>query len=147
MRRETFFRAEARLTPSRTIARRAPLAGLALLVLALAAAPQSGKKSPPEKPLDLNKATAEELQQLPEVGPSLARAIVRFREKSGPFRRVEDLLAVRGMSRRRLDRIRPHVFVEQSEKSKPAAPANDAAISYPVRNSGRQPRETPLFPA
>jgi competence protein ComEA len=76
------------------------------------AAAQSAQKKPPAKPLDLNQATAAELQQLPEVGPKLAQAIVRFREKSGPFRRVEDLLAVPGVSKRRLEKIRPHVFVK-----------------------------------
>ncbi|MGH9817883.1 MAG: ComEA family DNA-binding protein [Candidatus Acidiferrales bacterium] len=67
------------------------------------------------KRLDLNTATAEELDTLPEVGPKLANAIVRFREKSGPFRRVEDLLAVPGISKRRLEKIRPRVLVEQKK--------------------------------
>lgn len=70
------------------------------------------QKSPPSEPLDLNAASVEELQTLPEVGPSLAKSIVRFREKSGRFRRVEDLLAIRGISKRRLEKIRPYVFVK-----------------------------------
>ncbi|GEM_PF-2445241 len=78
------------------------------------------RKSPPAKPLDLNKATVEELQKLPEVGPKVAQAIARFREKAGPFRRVEELLAVPGITRRRLEKIRPHVFVEQG--GKPGSP-------------------------
>jgi len=36
---------------------------------------------------------------------------VQFREKSGPFRRVEDLLAIRGITKRRLDKLRPYIFV------------------------------------
>lgn len=71
------------------------------------------KKQAPAKPLDLNRATVEQLQQLPEVGPKVAQAIVRFREKAGAFRRVEELLAVPGVTRRRLEKIRPHVFVER----------------------------------
>lgn len=66
--------------------------------------------------LDLNKATAEELDRLPEVGRKLAEAIVRFREKSGPFQRVEELLAVPGITRRRLEKIRPHVFVKPRQE-------------------------------
>jgi competence protein ComEA len=81
-----------------------------LCALSFSAAAQT-KKPPPEKPLDLNSATLEELQQLPTVGPTLARAIVRFREKSGPFRRVEDLLAVRGFTKKRLAKIRPYITV------------------------------------
>ncbi len=88
---------------------------LALLLLCwpawLAAAGQSKKKQPPAKPLELNAATAEQLQQLPGIGPTTAKAIVRFREKSGPFRRVEDLLAIRGITKRKLERLRPYLTV------------------------------------
>jgi len=70
-----------------------------------------------EKRIDLNSATVEELDTLPEVGPKLAKAIVAFREKSGPFRRVEELLAVPGISKRRLEKIRPFVYVEAAKKS------------------------------
>ncbi len=69
-------------------------------------------KQDPAKPLDLNTATAEQLDHLPEVGPKLAAAIVQFRDKSGPFRRVEELLAVPGITKRRLEKIRPHVTVK-----------------------------------
>ncbi|MBI1750251.1 MAG: helix-hairpin-helix domain-containing protein [Acidobacteria bacterium] len=88
----------------------ATLLALVLPVLSLAV-PQSRKPPPPEKPLDLNSATVEELQQLPTVGPTAAKAIVRFREKSGPFRRVEDLLAVRGFTKKRLEKIRSYITV------------------------------------
>ena len=68
-------------------------------------------KQPPSKPLNLNIATADQLAQLPGIGPKTAEAIVKFRKASGPFRRVEDLLAIRGISRRKLDAIRPYVIV------------------------------------
>jgi competence protein ComEA len=74
----------------------------------------ASKKKPPANPLDLNTATAEQLQQLPGVGPATAKAIVRFREKSGPFRRVEDLLAIRGITKRRLEQLRPYVTVRKA---------------------------------
>ena len=67
------------------------------------------EKKPPAKPLDLNTASVEELQQLPGIGPTTAKAIVRFREKSGPFRRAEDLLAIRGITKRKLEKLRPYV--------------------------------------
>ena len=69
----------------------------------------------PARPLDLNAATAAQLQQLPGVGPGTAQQIVSFREKSGPFQRVEDLLAIHGISKVKLEKLRPYVFV----KSKP----------------------------
>jgi competence protein ComEA len=68
-------------------------------------------KQPPAKPLDLNTATIEQLEQLPGVGPTTAKAIVQFREKSGPFHRVEDLLAIRGITKKRLEKLRPYVIV------------------------------------
>ena len=69
-------------------------------------------KHAPAKPLDLNAATAAQLQQLPGVGPGTAQQIVSFREKSGPFQRVEDLLAIHGISKVKLEKLRPYVFVK-----------------------------------
>lgn len=65
----------------------------------------------PQHPVDLNTATAEELQQLPGVGPAMAAQIIRFREQSGPIRRPEDLLAIPRMTRRALERMRPYIVV------------------------------------
>ncbi len=87
----------------------------AILAGELRVAGQCGK-APVKNLLDLNTATAEELEKLPEIGPTTAQAIVRLREKSGPFRRVEDLLAVRGITKRRLEKIRPLVKVEAPGK-------------------------------
>ena len=69
------------------------------------------KKSPPARPLDLNTAAVEQLQSVPGIGPKTAVAIVNFRVKSGPFRRVEDLLAIKGISKRKLEELRPYVTV------------------------------------
>jgi competence protein ComEA len=98
--------------------------------LALPAAAQT-KKPPPAKPLDLNSATLEQLQTLPTIGPATAKAIVRFREKSGPFRRVEDLLAIRGFTKRRLEKIRPYVTVNPS-----APPSSSRECCHPERSEG-----------
>jgi competence ComEA-like helix-hairpin-helix protein len=68
-------------------------------------------KQPPSKPLNLNIATADQLAQLPGIGPKTAQAIVDFRKNSGPFHRVEDLLAIRGISRRKLEAMRPYLTV------------------------------------
>lgn len=59
------------------------------------AATDSGEA--PSGPVDLNRATEAELDVLPGVGPSTAAAIVRYREESGPFAAVEDLLDVPGI--------------------------------------------------
>ena len=89
---------------------------VALLLLFVTCAAAQAQKQPPAKPLDLNTATLEQLQQLPGVGPNTAKAIIRFREKSGPFKRVEDLRAIHGISKARFERIRPYITVSPSQK-------------------------------
>jgi len=84
-----------------------------LLALALAFLPLAAHadKNPPSKPIDLNLANVKELQELPGVGPVTAQRIVDMRQKSGRFHRVEDLLAIRGISQKKLDAMRPYVTV------------------------------------
>jgi competence ComEA-like helix-hairpin-helix protein len=91
---------------------------IALVVLAgmTAIASSAVQKHPPAQPLDLNAATIEQLEELPGIGPGTAKAIAAFREKSGPFRRVEDLLAIRGITKQRLEKIRPYVVVNVPPK-------------------------------
>lgn len=90
------------------------LAALLLLLVSCVAA--LAQKQPPAKPLDLNTATVEQLEQLPGVGPNTAQAIIRFREKSGPFKRVEDLRAIHGISKARFEKIRPYITVSPPQK-------------------------------
>lgn len=61
--------------------------------------------------LDLNTATAEQLDALPGVGPSTAKAIVDWRTANGRFRSVHQLLEVRGIGEAKLEQIRPLVRV------------------------------------
>lgn len=57
----------------------------------------------------VNTATKEELATLPGIGPTLAAAIVAVRERTGPFRRVEDLQRVPGIGARTIERLRQRV--------------------------------------
>ncbi len=66
----------------------------------------------PANAININKATVEELQQLPYVGRKTAEAIVAFRNENGPFRRVEHILQVRGMSESRFEVLRSSIRVE-----------------------------------
>ena len=61
--------------------------------------------------IDLNAADATTLDRLPGVGPVLAGRIIAHRAAHGPFERVEDLRAVRGIGPRLLERLRPWVRV------------------------------------
>jgi len=69
--------------------------------------------------LDLNRAGVAELDALPGIGPVLARRIVEFRREHGPFRRVDELRAVRGVGPRLLERIRPSVAVGDARPQAP----------------------------
>lgn len=62
-------------------------------------------------PIDLNTATEEQLESLPDVGPVTAQAILTWRTDNGPFSNVDDLLEVSGIGQATLADIRPYVYV------------------------------------
>ncbi len=62
-------------------------------------------------PIDINTATADELQELMGIGPALAQAIVDYRAEHGPFASVDELLEVSGIGEGKLDGIREDVTV------------------------------------
>jgi competence ComEA-like helix-hairpin-helix protein len=92
-----------------------------LAVLLVFASPAFAKKTPPSYPIDLNTATVKQLEQLPGVGPTTAKAIVEFRTKTGRFQRVTDLLVIRGVSETKLKKMRPYITVGPPPKKSPTA--------------------------
>jgi competence protein ComEA len=61
--------------------------------------------------VDLNTARAEELERLPGIGPALARRLVEWRERNGPFRSVEAVAEVPGVGEKTVRRMAPLVRV------------------------------------
>jgi competence ComEA-like helix-hairpin-helix protein len=114
-----------------------PLAASLIGLLALAL-PAMAKKTPPAHPIDINTATAKELEQLPGVGPTTAKAIVEFRTKAGRFQRVTDLLVIRGVSESKLKKMRPYITIgPPPKKSPPAAkPTTAAPAAQPQSSPG-----------
>ena len=85
---------------------------LALAVAALSVA-DAGEKT---APLDINTATAEELETLPGIGPVVAQRIIEYREENGPFDRIADLLNVKGIGDQTFERLMDRITVSRSGK-------------------------------
>ena len=64
---------------------------------------------PQQLRVGLNTATSKELTQLPHIGPKTADRIVAHREANGPFKRVDDLTAVKGIGPKTLEKSRNQV--------------------------------------
>src|SRR5271170_7698542 len=95
---------------------------VAILFLCLSLCPVVfAKKKPPASPVNLNTATSEQLQQVPGIGPSTADKILQMRKSYGAFKSVNDLLAVRGIGPKRLEKMRKYLVVGKAPVAKPAA--------------------------
>jgi len=63
------------------------------------------------KQVDLNRATASDLERLPEIGPSLAERIIEYRKNRGPFRKPEELLEVPGIGPKTYETVKESITV------------------------------------
>jgi competence protein ComEA len=61
----------------------------------------------------LNLASEDDLRHIPGIGPTRARAIITLRQRLAKFRAVEDLLRVKGIGRKMIQRIKPAVVVDR----------------------------------
>lgn len=64
-----------------------------------------------QKIVDINKASFSELVRLPGIGPVTAKRIIKLREELGGFRSFEDLLKVKGIGRKKLDKLRGRISI------------------------------------
>lgn len=90
-----------------------------LIVIAmagLAPAPLDAAESPTTvhavTAINLNQATAEQLQALPGVGPALSERIVRYRTEHGPFSTVDQLTDVKGVGQAKLAKFKDQLSVD-----------------------------------
>jgi len=110
-------------------------AWLVAWVLALAAGAPAWSAGPAQSSdvmVNINTASAEELQALPGVGESRAAQIVALRKERGAFRSIDELLEVRGIGPAMLERLRPQVALSGKTRLG-AAPAQ----ATPARKDGR----------
>jgi len=68
-----------------------------------------------EGPIDLNAATAAQLQRLPSIGPKTAARILAYRQEHGSFETLEELQEVAGIGPRTVEKLRSLVVVERKD--------------------------------
>jgi comEA protein len=80
---------------------------------------QSAKKSQPAitTPVNLNSATSVDLEALPGIGPATAKRILDYRQKSGGFKKIEDLMNVKGIGEKVFLKLKPLVIVTPPKTS------------------------------
>ena len=59
--------------------------------------------------VNINSADEHVLKQLPRIGPAMARRIIDWRNTNGPFKKIEDLLKVKGIGIKTLNKLKPYI--------------------------------------
>ena len=77
------------------------------------AAPKAG-----EKKININTASLVELQKLPRIGEKVAQRIIDFRKKNGRFRKVEEIMKVKGIGEKMFNKIKSLITVGEPPKKK-----------------------------
>src|ERR1700751_830983 len=100
-----------------------------LIVCLVVVGMASATKKPPLKPININSASSDELQQVPGIGPATAEKILQMRKSYGAFKSVDDLLSIKGLGKKRLEKMRKYLTVGKAAASKqpPKSPAPPAA--------------------
>ena len=71
----------------------------------------AASKPAPTTPININTASATDLEGLPGVGAKTAARIVEYRQKNGPFKKVEELMNVRGLGEKNFLKLKPQLTV------------------------------------
>jgi competence protein ComEA len=71
----------------------------------------SATKSAATSPVNLNTASASQLQSLPGIGPRTAERILEYRQKNGNFKKIEELMNVKGIGEKSFLRIKDRITV------------------------------------
>ena len=76
--------------------------------------------------INVNTATKEELMMLPGIGEKTASSIVAYRQVNGSFKTIDDMTKVKGMSKKKLDKLRPALVLTGRNTYIPAQTQKDA---------------------
>src|SRR5271168_2411484 len=116
-----------------------------VLILLLCSPGVFANKKPPPQPININTASSTELQQVPGIGPVTAEKILQMRKSYGAFKSVDDLLAIRGLGPKRLDKMRKYLTVGKSAAAaKPSAPSSAAKSTTPAAKAASQKPTKPV---
>ena len=104
-------------------------------------------KKPPPAPININTANSEQLQEVPGIGPATAEKILQMRKSYGAFKSVDDLLSIKGIGKKRLDKMRKYLTVGKAPApaksgTTNAPPAKKTAASPPVKKTPSPPAST-----
>lgn len=136
-----FTPATIRTPPKATVAPPTTVApGIAPAPAPAPEAPTSGLA--PGALIDINTASAKDLELLPQIGPAKAAAIVDDRTRNGPFKSIEDLDRVSGIGEKTLDRLKPYLTISHA----PVAPGQPPSAANQT-GPGASPAATPPTPA
>jgi len=72
---------------------------------------RSAAKAPVTGAININTASATELEALPGIGAKTAARIVEYRQKNGPFKKIEELMNVRGVGEKNFVKLKPQITV------------------------------------
>jgi competence protein ComEA len=61
--------------------------------------------------ININKATVDQLKELTGIGDSYAKGIVEYREKNGPFKKIEDIKEVKGIGDKLFEKIKDQITI------------------------------------
>jgi competence protein ComEA len=120
---------------------------VAVLFLLCACSPLAAKKKPPAHPININTASASELEQVPGIGPSTAQKILDTRKSYGSFKSVDDLLSIKGIGQKRLDKMRKYLTVSKSATKTHTNPEQNAAANPKAAPAKAPPKPLPSPPS
>jgi len=70
--------------------------------------------------ININTATAADLQRLPGIGAKTASRVIEYRQKNGPFKKVEELMNVRGVGEKNFLKLKNQISVGTAKAEHPA---------------------------